>query len=102
MKNLIKKQDEELDDKQLLLLKHLVLGNALELYKGGKQAQVVIEEMQKFIKKEIVAKIRKEAVEYIIDRMTEEERLCEGWSDGYNARIDEEKEIKQQILKELL
>ena len=112
MKELIKKQEEELDDKQLLILKHLVLGNALELYKGGERAQVVIDEMQKFIKKYIVKKIRKETAKAVCDKIEENRKEIKqfdpdrdeynrGMEAGYNYALDDVEELKKQIIENL-
>ncbi|MCK4454494.1 hypothetical protein KAU51_04130 [Candidatus Parcubacteria bacterium] len=80
MKEIIKKQNRKFD----ILLAECVFGD-------GDDSKL----------KKLLSKIRKEIAELVCNKMTGTERLGEGWSDGYNARIEEEEEIKQRILKEI-
>ena len=104
MKDLIKSQDEELT-RIIKFQEESVEEDECGNYKDN----VVLddEELKTFI-----AKIRKETAEKVCDRMIGEisdlrkaeysDREEEMWDYGYDTRIKEEKEVKQQILKELL
>jgi len=101
MTNETKKQEEKLK-----ILEHLILGNVKE-FVDGIDSVVVIAEMKKFIRKEII----KETAEEVCDKMIGEKKgnyhryigkkITYEFGLGYNSRIEEEKEIKKQIIKEL-
>lgn len=50
-----------------------------------------------------ISKVRKETAEAVCDKMIGEEiyAICREEDDGYNLRIAEEKEIKKQIIESL-
>ena len=105
MKDLIKKQDEEFDNLFV-----------------GVEDDGTFKRMDEANVRNFIAKVRKETAEKVCDKMIGEERdsdesmlskkcksrltafkaVMDFQGDlGYNHRIEEEKEIKQQILKEI-
>ena len=91
--NLIKKQEEYLNLKITAIFEQFSV----------KYPEINIPIMQKIILKEF-SKVRKETAEAVCDKMIGEEcpeTPITAFSDGYNARIKEEKEIKKQIIKQI-
>ncbi len=93
MKELIKKQEEEFD----------IIFPSQKGESGG--LYITMYDTKQL--KDFIAKVRKETAEAVCDKMIGKEGNEETpeWfrraRHGYNTRIEEEKEIKQQILKEI-
>lgn len=100
MKDLIKKQDEELTN----IILYLTESDRKDIC-GNYKNNAVIDYGRL---KSFISKVRKETAEKVCDRMIEEKQeivngddFQKGFYKGLNTRIKEEKELKQQILKEL-
>ena len=92
MKDLIKKQEEELENNINSSQNLGGLGIPICGYESAR------ENLENFIKK-----VRKETAEAVVEKMIGEEiyATCGEEDDGYNKRIKEEKEIKKSIIKSL-
>ena len=96
MKDLIKKQEEELNDKFCVMLERAGI-------QYGESSEEWQEDLENFI-----SKVRKETAKEVCDRMIRgvsdfRKIKSKSWGEerldiGYDKRIEEEKEIKKEIL----